>query len=293
MATDKLLGARSDLYRRALELIPGGVNSPVRGMRAVGLDEPFFVASGDGAYLVDVDGNRYLDWVLSWGPLLFGHADPETIEAVRGAAVRGATFGAPTGAGGGPRAGDVGAGPSVGAGGPRPSPNRAGRGAGTVRRHARPHGARQDRRRRAPARRLRRTGGRDGAAGPERTGVPGRDALRQSARDGRRPVGAATATRPGRLRAARAEGCAARSGARRVRSRPSRRRDADRVHDRPRGAQLRGRAIVRYGALRCVVPASARRRRLSATVSIRSDVRLARTWRRRDRSNARACARFL
>jgi glutamate-1-semialdehyde 2,1-aminomutase len=90
------LGTRSSLYKRALELIPGGVNSPVRAMKAVGLDEPFFVASGDGAYLVDVDGNRYLDWVLSWGPLLFGHADPETVDAVREAALRGTTFGATT-----------------------------------------------------------------------------------------------------------------------------------------------------------------------------------------------------
>jgi glutamate-1-semialdehyde 2,1-aminomutase len=90
------LTARSDLYRRALELIPGGVNSPVRAMKAVGLDEPFFVARGEGAYLEDVDGNRYLDWVLSWGPLIFGHADPETVEVVREAALRGTTFGAPT-----------------------------------------------------------------------------------------------------------------------------------------------------------------------------------------------------
>jgi glutamate-1-semialdehyde 2,1-aminomutase len=90
------LTTRSDLYRRALELIPGGVNSPVRAMKAVGLDEPFFVARGEGAYLEDVDGNRYLDWVLSWGPLLFGHADPETVEAVRAAALLGTSFGAPT-----------------------------------------------------------------------------------------------------------------------------------------------------------------------------------------------------
>jgi glutamate-1-semialdehyde 2,1-aminomutase len=90
------LTTRSELYRRALELIPGGVNSPVRAMRAVGLDEPFFAARGEGAHLVDVDGNRYLDWVLSWGPLLFGHADAETIEAVRDAALRGTTFGATT-----------------------------------------------------------------------------------------------------------------------------------------------------------------------------------------------------
>jgi len=90
------LTTRSDLYRRALELIPGGVNSPVRAMKAVGLDEPFFAARGEGAYLVDVDGNRYLDWVLSWGPLLFGHADPETVKAVREVALRGTTFGAST-----------------------------------------------------------------------------------------------------------------------------------------------------------------------------------------------------
>jgi len=90
------LTTRSDLYRRALELIPGGVNSPVRAMKAVGLDEPFFVARGEGAHLFDVDGNRYLDWVMSWGPLLFGHADPETVEAVREAALRGTSFGAST-----------------------------------------------------------------------------------------------------------------------------------------------------------------------------------------------------
>ena len=87
---------RSELYRRALDLIPGGVNSPVRAMKAVGLDEPLFVASGEGAYLETVDGNRYLDWVMSWGPLLFGHADAETIEAVREAATRGTSFGATT-----------------------------------------------------------------------------------------------------------------------------------------------------------------------------------------------------
>jgi glutamate-1-semialdehyde 2,1-aminomutase len=90
------LKARSDLYRRALELIPGGVNSPVRAMRAVGLEEPLFAARGQGAVLEDVDGRRYVDWVMSWGPLLFGHADPETVEAVREAALRGTSFGAPT-----------------------------------------------------------------------------------------------------------------------------------------------------------------------------------------------------
>jgi glutamate-1-semialdehyde 2,1-aminomutase len=65
-------------------------------MRAVGVDEPFFVRSGHGAYLEDVDGNRYLDWVMSWGPLLFGHAEEETVAAVRAATERGTSFGAPT-----------------------------------------------------------------------------------------------------------------------------------------------------------------------------------------------------
>ena len=92
----RVLRPRSKLFRRALDLIPGGVNSPVRAMRAVGLDEPFFVRRGQGAYLEDVDGKRYVDWVMSWGPLLFGHADEATVEAVRAAAERGTSFGAPT-----------------------------------------------------------------------------------------------------------------------------------------------------------------------------------------------------
>jgi glutamate-1-semialdehyde 2,1-aminomutase len=89
-------GTRSDLYRRALDLIPGGVNSPVRAMRAVGLDEPLFARSARGAYLEDTNGNRYVDWVMSWGPLLLGHADPETLRAVGEAAERGTTFGLAT-----------------------------------------------------------------------------------------------------------------------------------------------------------------------------------------------------
>jgi glutamate-1-semialdehyde 2,1-aminomutase len=79
-----------------LKAIPGGVNSPVRAMRSVGLDEPFFVARGEGAYLETTDGRRLLDWVQSWGPLIFGHADPETVVAVQDAATRGTSFGAPT-----------------------------------------------------------------------------------------------------------------------------------------------------------------------------------------------------
>ena len=86
----------TDLYRRALARIPGGVNSPVRAMQAVGLDEPLFAERGAGAYLETVDGGRYVDWVMSWGPLLFGHADPETVRAVTAAAAEGTTFGVST-----------------------------------------------------------------------------------------------------------------------------------------------------------------------------------------------------
>ena len=90
------MAVTTSLWRRAQDLIPGGVNSPVRAMRSVGLDEPLFVRRGEGAYLEDVDGNRYVDWVMSWGPLLFGHADPETVEAVTTAAQSGTSFGAST-----------------------------------------------------------------------------------------------------------------------------------------------------------------------------------------------------
>ena len=90
------LSTRSDLYRRAVELIPGGVNSPVRAMRAVGLDEPLFVRRGEGAYVEDAEGRRYVDWVMSWGPLILGHAYPAVVEAVREAALGGTTFGAAT-----------------------------------------------------------------------------------------------------------------------------------------------------------------------------------------------------
>src|SRR5437762_8177487 len=65
-------------------------------MKAVGLEEPLFARRGEGAYLEDVDGNRYVDWVMSWGPLIFGHADPETVEAVVAAARDGTSFGTPT-----------------------------------------------------------------------------------------------------------------------------------------------------------------------------------------------------
>ena len=86
----------TSLWRRARALIPGGVNSPVRAWKAVGGDEPFFARRGEGAYVEDTEGRRYVDWVMSWGPLVFGHADPEIVEAVQEAAADGTTFGAPT-----------------------------------------------------------------------------------------------------------------------------------------------------------------------------------------------------
>jgi glutamate-1-semialdehyde 2,1-aminomutase len=85
----------ADLYARALQRLPGGVNSPVRAMRAIGRD-PIFVDRAEGAELVDVDGNRYVDYVCSWGPLILGHANPAVIAAVQAAAATGTTFGAPT-----------------------------------------------------------------------------------------------------------------------------------------------------------------------------------------------------
>jgi glutamate-1-semialdehyde 2,1-aminomutase len=90
------VAVRTSLFRRARAVIPGGVNSPVRAWKAVGDAEPFFAARGEGAYLVDADGNRYVDWVMSWGPLVFGHADAEVVEAVQDAAGAGTTFGTPT-----------------------------------------------------------------------------------------------------------------------------------------------------------------------------------------------------
>jgi glutamate-1-semialdehyde 2,1-aminomutase len=83
------------LYRRALQALPGGVNSPVRAMRAIGR-EPIFIARGAGAEIVDVDGNRLIDYVCSWGPLIHGHAHPRVLEAIAGAAAKGTSFGAPT-----------------------------------------------------------------------------------------------------------------------------------------------------------------------------------------------------
>ncbi|MBO8143506.1 MAG: glutamate-1-semialdehyde 2,1-aminomutase [Thermodesulfobacterium sp.] len=82
-------------YERALRSIPGGVNSPVRACKAVKGD-PIFFERGEGAYLIDVDGNRYIDYVCSWGPLILGHSHPEVIASVYFASKRGTSFGAPT-----------------------------------------------------------------------------------------------------------------------------------------------------------------------------------------------------
>jgi len=88
--------ARSDaIMRRARELFPGGVNSPVRAFRGVG-GEPFVVARGEGARIWDVDGNEYLDFVLSWGPLVLGHAFPPVLEALERTMAHGTSFGIPT-----------------------------------------------------------------------------------------------------------------------------------------------------------------------------------------------------
>ena len=94
--TVSLTDARStELYARSLQRRPGGVNSPVRAMRSIGRD-PVFVERGSGAELFDVDGNRYVDYVCSWGPLIHGHAHPDVVSAVIAAAEAGTSFGAPT-----------------------------------------------------------------------------------------------------------------------------------------------------------------------------------------------------
>lgn len=86
----------AELFSRACRILPGGVDSPVRAFGAVGA-APFFAERGEGAYLTDAEGNSYLDYVMSWGPLLLGHAPEEIVRAVCAAAERGLTFGTPTG----------------------------------------------------------------------------------------------------------------------------------------------------------------------------------------------------
>jgi glutamate-1-semialdehyde 2,1-aminomutase len=88
-------GKSKALFERATKVTPGGVNSPVRACKSVGGD-PLFLQRADGAYVYDVDGNRYIDTVGSWGPMIVGHAHPKVLAAVREALARGASFGAPT-----------------------------------------------------------------------------------------------------------------------------------------------------------------------------------------------------
>src|ERR1041384_1899611 len=83
-----------ELFSKALELMPGGVNSPVRAFRGVG-GTPLFIKEASGATITDVDSKSYIDYVGSWGPMILGHADPEVIDAVREVANRGTSFGTP------------------------------------------------------------------------------------------------------------------------------------------------------------------------------------------------------
>ena len=84
-----------ELFVEAQTLLPGGVNSPVRAFRAVG-GQPLFIDRAEGPYLIDVDGNRFVDYVLSWGPLILGHAHPRVVQALTEAAARGTSYGAPS-----------------------------------------------------------------------------------------------------------------------------------------------------------------------------------------------------
>src|SRR6266511_1810597 len=83
------------LFQEAQKLLPGGVDSPVRAFRAVG-GQPLFIRRGEGPYLFDVDGNRFIDYVLSWGPLITGHAHPQVVQAIQNAALLGTSYGAPS-----------------------------------------------------------------------------------------------------------------------------------------------------------------------------------------------------
>src|SRR5208337_5307570 len=91
------MGTRTsrDLYKKALRLMPGGVNSPVRAFKAVG-GSPLFIRKAKGSRIFDVDGNEYIDYVLSWGPMILGHSHPSVVKALKAAIDNGTSFGAPT-----------------------------------------------------------------------------------------------------------------------------------------------------------------------------------------------------
>ncbi|GGB28124.1 glutamate-1-semialdehyde 2,1-aminomutase [Virgibacillus dakarensis] len=84
-----------DAYKEAVDLMPGGVNSPVRAFKSVGMS-PIFMDRGKGSKIIDIDGNEYIDYVLSWGPLILGHADDRVVEKLKETAEKGTSFGAPT-----------------------------------------------------------------------------------------------------------------------------------------------------------------------------------------------------
>ncbi len=88
-------GSNASWWQRAEKVLPGGVNSPVRACRSVGCD-PVFITRAEGAHVFDADGNEYVDFVCSWGPMIMGHAHPDIIGAVTETAVNGTSFGAPT-----------------------------------------------------------------------------------------------------------------------------------------------------------------------------------------------------
>src|SRR3982075_354418 len=94
MPDGSLTTKSAELFARAQDLLPGGVDSPVRAFRGVG-GTPRFIARGKGSAIWDVDGNRYIDYLGSWGPLIAGHAHPGVVAAVQDAAARGTRYGAP------------------------------------------------------------------------------------------------------------------------------------------------------------------------------------------------------
>jgi len=91
----KTFNKSRSLFHKALRLIPGGVNSPVRAFRAVG-GNPLFIEKAKGSRIYDVDGNSYIDYVLSWGPMILGHAHPAVVRALKAAVAKGTSYGAPT-----------------------------------------------------------------------------------------------------------------------------------------------------------------------------------------------------
>ena len=84
-----------EAFKEAVHLLPGGVNSPVRAFKSVNMD-PIFMERGKGSKIYDIDGNDYIDYVLSWGPLILGHANDRVVEAIKKIAETGTSFGAPT-----------------------------------------------------------------------------------------------------------------------------------------------------------------------------------------------------